>query len=62
MSFDPTKITEVETMTSTDFAVWRTSKQNEVILQMLYSKNPLHAVRLLLRKQLGLRSITPPGP
>ena len=32
MSFDPTKITEVETMTSTDFAVWRTSKQNEVNL------------------------------
>ena len=30
MGFDPTKQTEIEEMTSGNFAVWRTSKQNEV--------------------------------
>ena len=30
MGFDPTKRTEIEDMTSGDYAVWRTSKQNEV--------------------------------
>ena len=62
MSFDPTKITEVETMTSTDFAVWRTSKQNEVIYKRFIPKIRYVLFRSLLRKQLGLHSITPPGP
>mgnify|MGYP005701521833 CR=1 FL=1 len=30
MGFDPTKRTDIEDMTSGDYAVWRTSKQNEV--------------------------------
>ena len=30
MAFDPSVATDVETMTEADFAVWRTSKQNEV--------------------------------
>ena len=30
MGFDPTKRTEIEDMTSGDYSVWRTSKQNEV--------------------------------
>ena len=35
MAFDPTKVTEVETMTNADFSVWRTSKQHEVRPQMI---------------------------
>ena len=62
MAFDPSKITEVETMTSADFAVWKTSKQNEVIVQMLYYKNLYLPFRSQLRKPPGLHSITPPGP
>ena len=30
MTFDPNKPTDVETMSTMDFAVWRTGKQNEV--------------------------------
>ena len=30
MGFDPTKRTDIEDMTSGDYSVWRTSKQNEV--------------------------------
>ena len=30
MAFDPSKVTDVETMTNADFSVWRTSKQHEV--------------------------------
>ena len=36
MGFDPTKPTEIEDMTSGDFAVWRTSKQNEVRFRIIY--------------------------
>ena len=50
MGFDPTKRTEIEEMTSGDYAVWRTSKQNEVrfsdnifIKLMLYDKIATHA-------------------
>ena len=30
MGFDPTKRTDIEDMTSGDYSVWRTGKQNEV--------------------------------
>ena len=36
MGFDPTKRTEIEEMTSGDYAVWRTSKQNEVRFWITY--------------------------
>ena len=61
MSFDPSKSTDVEKMTSADFAVWRTSKQNEVIAYV-YCFKPFYLSFRLLRKPLELRSITPPGP
>ena len=37
MTFDPTKPTDVENMSSGDYTVWRTSKQNEVRLGMIPS-------------------------
>ena len=48
MSFDPTKITEVETMTSTDFAVWRTSKQNEIAASQAAGSSFNHAARTMM--------------
>ena len=36
MVFDPTKPTEVEDMSSGDYTVWRTSKQNKVRFGMTY--------------------------
>ena len=38
MTFDPTKPTEVEDMSSGDYTVWRTSKQNEVRFGMISSR------------------------
>ena len=35
MGFDPTKRTDIEDMTSGDYSVWRTSKQNEVRFRMM---------------------------
>ena len=37
MTFDPTKPTDVESMTSGDYTVWRTGKQNEVRFGMIIS-------------------------
>ena len=37
MTFDPTKPTDVESMTSGDYTVWRTGKQNEVRFGMICS-------------------------
>ena len=36
MGFDPTKRTDIEDMTSGDYSVWRTSKQNEVRFWIRY--------------------------
>ena len=44
MTFDPSKTSDVEKMSAADFAVWRTSKQNEVIAQMYYFTDLLHAI------------------
>ena len=37
MTFDPTKPTDVEAMSSGDYTVWRTGKQNEVRHEMISS-------------------------
>ena len=36
MTFDPSKPTDVETISTMDFAVWRTGKQNEVRYDMIF--------------------------
>ena len=61
MTFDASKTSDVEKMSSADFGVWRTSKQNEVSstcnhLQITYSE--FRSLRTLPEPL----SITPQGP
>ena len=36
MTFDPTKVTDIEGMTAVDFGVWKSTKQNEVTQMFKY--------------------------
>ena len=59
MAFDPSKTTDVETMTNADFSVWRTSKQHEVRPQIFRISHL--SFRSPLRKQPDQRSTSQAG-
>ena len=61
MAFDPSKVTDVETMTNADFSVWRTSKQHEVKILNTF-RNPHLLFRSPLRKQPDHHSTSQPEP
>ena len=39
MAFDASKVMDIEGMSSADFAVWRSAKQNEVIIVWIRLSN-----------------------
>ena len=57
MTFDPTKVTEIEGMTAADFGVWKSAKQGEVTRAFKYIYQ-FH--RLILDRDLR-RGRTVPG-
>ena len=63
MTFDPNKPTDVEAMTSGDYTVWRTGKQNEVRFGMISSRQMNIYIQLRsLPTPLEDRSTSPLGP